>query len=93
MRLLAENQIMELILADGSAEFRKGEKRDQHHEDHEPDQQLAFETSSSEFRKAYGESLAMKQADQDVLHKIEANQDDCEEPGFKHNRCKHRCAG
>jgi hypothetical protein len=36
-RLAAENQVMELIFADGTAEFRKGKKRDQHYEDHDPD--------------------------------------------------------
>jgi hypothetical protein len=36
-RLAAEKQIIEGILADGSAEFLKGTKRDQHYEDHEPD--------------------------------------------------------
>jgi hypothetical protein len=37
LRLAVENQIIEGILADGSAEFLKSAKRDQHYEDHEPD--------------------------------------------------------
>ena len=35
--LAAENQVIELSFAHGTAEFRKGKKRDQHYEDHDPD--------------------------------------------------------